>query len=52
MMIGLILVIFLPFFLGVGLYIKSTFLLEDQSLIDLLFSSDWRPLSGKFGFLG
>jgi phosphate transport system permease protein len=51
MMIGLVLVIFLPFFLGVGLYIKSTFLLEDQSLIDLLFSSDWRPLSGKFGFL-
>jgi phosphate transport system permease protein len=51
MMIGLILVIFLPFFLGVGLYIKSTYLLEDQSLIDLLFSSDWRPLSGKFGFL-
>jgi len=51
MMIGLIMVIFLPFFLGVGLYIKSTLLLEDQSLVDLLFSSDWRPLSGKFGFL-
>jgi len=51
MMIGLILVIFLPFFLGVGLYIKSTFLLENQSLFDLLLSSDWRPLSGKFGFL-
>lgn len=51
MMIGLIMVIFLPFFLGVGLYIKSRLLLEDQSLVDLLFSSDWRPLSGKFGFL-
>jgi phosphate transport system permease protein len=51
MMIGLIMVIFLPFFLGVGLYIKSTMLLEDQSLFDLIFSSDWRPLSGKFGFL-
>jgi phosphate transport system permease protein len=46
-----VLVIFLPFFLGVGLYIKSTYLLENQSLIDLLFSSDWRPLSGNFGFL-
>jgi phosphate transport system permease protein len=51
MMIGLILVIFLPFFLGVGLYIKSTLLLKDQSIVDLLFSSDWRPLAGKFGFL-
>lgn len=51
MMIGLILVIFLPFFLGVGLYIKSTLLLEGQSIVDLLFSSDWRPLAGKFGFL-
>jgi len=51
MMIGLVLVIFLPFILGVGLYIKSKLLLEDQSLVDLLFSSDWRPLSGKFGFL-
>jgi phosphate transport system permease protein len=51
MMIGLILVIFLPFALGVGLYIKSTLLLDGQSIVDLLFSSDWRPLSGKFGFL-
>lgn len=51
MMIGLIMVIFLPFILGVGLYIKSKLLLEDQSLVDLLFSSDWRPMSGKFGFL-
>lgn len=51
MMIGLVLVIFLPFALGVGLYIKSTMLLDDQSVFDLLFSSDWRPLAGKFGFL-
>lgn len=51
MMIGLIMVIFLPFLLGVGLYIKSTYLIKDQSMTDLLLSSDWRPLSGKFGFL-
>ncbi len=50
MVIGLIMVIFLPFLLGVGLYIKSTFLRHGQSLPNLLFSSDWRPLSGKFGF--
>lgn len=51
MVIGLIVVILLPFILGIGLYIKSRLLLEDQSLFQLLFSSDWRPLAGKFGFL-
>jgi len=51
MMIGLILVIFLPFILGIGLYIKSMLLLDDKSLWDLLFSGEWRPLSGEFGFM-
>lgn len=51
MVIGVIVVILLPFILGIGLYIKSLLLLEDQSLFNLLFSSDWRPLAGKFGFL-
>lgn len=51
MVIGLIVVILLPFILGIGLYLKSTMLLENQSLLKLLFSSDWRPLAGKFGFL-
>ncbi len=50
MIIGLIVVILLPFFLGIGLYIKSTYLLKHESLIKLLFSGDWRPLSGEFGF--
>lgn len=51
MVIGLIVVILLPFILGIGLYIKSTMLLENQSLFQLLLSGDWRPLAGKFGFL-
>ncbi len=51
MTISLILVILLPFFLGIGLYIKSQMLLHNQSLFELLGSGDWRPLSGKFGFL-
>lgn len=51
MVICLLLVILLPFILGIGLYIKSTLLLEDKEFGELLFSSDWRPLSGKFGFL-
>lgn len=44
-------VVLLPFVLGIGLYFKSVLLIQDQSIIQLLFSSDWRPLSGKFGFL-
>jgi phosphate transport system permease protein len=51
MTIGLIVVVLLPFILGIGLYIKSTLLLEDKEFGELLFSSDWRPLSSKFGFL-
>ncbi len=51
MLICLILVIILPFVLGIGLYLKSTLLLEKDSLFNLLFSSEWKPLSGKFGFL-
>jgi len=51
MLICLILVIILPFVLGIGLYLKSTLLLEKVSIFNLLFSSEWKPLSGKFGFL-
>ena len=51
MIISLMIVILLPFILGIGLYIKSTLLLEDKKFGELLFSSDWRPLSGHFGFL-
>jgi len=51
MVICLLIVILLPFILGIGLYFKSTLLLNDKEFGELLFSSDWRPLSGKFGFL-
>ena len=51
MLICLILVIILPFVLGIGLFLKSTLLLEKVSIFNLLFSSEWKPLSGKFGFL-
>ncbi|MCX6235375.1 MAG: phosphate ABC transporter permease subunit PstC [Bacteroidetes bacterium] len=51
MIICLVIVIALPFILGIGLYFKSTLLLKDHTLIDLLTTSDWKPLSGKFGFL-
>jgi phosphate transport system permease protein len=51
MIICLVVVILLPFIIGTGLYVKSTLLLKDHTLIDLLTTSDWKPLSGKFGFL-
>lgn len=51
MMICLGLVILMPALLGVGLLIKSEMLLSEHTLAELLFSSEWRPISGKFGFL-
>lgn len=51
MVASLIFIMLLPLLLGVGLYIKSESLLQHQSLFHLLFSSDWMPLSGKFGLL-
>lgn len=51
MLICLILILLLPFLLGVGLLIKSTFLIKEQSILQLLFSSNWHPLKGEFGFL-
>jgi len=50
MIISLLLVAFLPFVLLLGLYLKSTYLLHDYSLGELIFSGTWKPSSGKFGF--
>ncbi|MDR2414439.1 MAG: phosphate ABC transporter permease subunit PstC, partial [Odoribacteraceae bacterium] len=37
--------------MGVGLYVKSAPVLAEYSLGDLLFSSNWKPMRGEFGFL-
>ncbi|MDR0907751.1 MAG: phosphate ABC transporter permease subunit PstC [Rikenellaceae bacterium] len=37
--------------MAVGLIIKSMPLLESRPLGELLFSSEWKPLRGEFGFL-
>jgi len=50
MIVSLMLIAFLPLLLFLGLYLKSFLLLHDYSLFDLLFSREWRPSSGKFGF--
>jgi phosphate transport system permease protein len=51
MIICLILILILPFFLGLGLYIKSYPLLTKVSFTEILTSTEWKPLSGKFGLL-
>lgn len=37
--------------IAIGLYLKSKPVLESESLWALLFSSEWKPLKGRFGFL-
>jgi len=46
-----ILVLTMPFILLIGLLLKSSLLFGEQSFAELVFSAEWRPLSGKFGFL-
>ena len=50
MNLALGIVIILPFLIAIGLLWKSEMLLEEHSLLNLLFSREWKPLSGKFGF--
>ncbi|MBP7509819.1 MAG: phosphate ABC transporter permease subunit PstC [Prolixibacteraceae bacterium] len=51
MIFWLIFIIILPFLILTGLIIKSEMMFKDYNLIDMLFSSDWKPMAGKFGFL-
>lgn len=39
------------FLMLIGLYIRSSPILSTVPITDLLFSSDWGPSDGKFGFL-
>ncbi len=50
MLACLVVVVALPFILGVGLFLKSELIFHDHSIWNLLFSKDWRPLAGEFGF--
>ncbi|PQL94902.1 phosphate ABC transporter permease subunit PstC [Apibacter adventoris] len=43
--------ILLLFLIGIGLYAKSIPVLDNFPLSELLFSSQWKPLKGQFGFL-
>lgn len=50
MLISLTLVMSLPILLLIGLSMKSVLLMEQNSIFTLLFSKEWKPLSGQFGF--
>ncbi len=50
MITTLVTVLALPVIIGIGLYIKAMPLLAQHSFSDLVFSSEWAPTRGKFGF--
>jgi len=50
MIVALILILLLPVIIAVALYLKSLPILESISIGKLLFSNDWSPANGKFGF--
>ena len=49
MLTALIFSLLLPILLALGLYLKSSPLLQEHSILNLLFSKEWKPLSGHFG---
>jgi len=51
MVVSFFIVLLLPFLLGAGLIFKSNLLIKEESLLQLLFSSQWHPMKGEFGFL-
>lgn len=51
MVMALIIILLLPLIIGLGLYIKSVPLFEQNNIWDLVSSSEWMPHERKFGFL-
>jgi phosphate transport system permease protein len=50
MLVCLSFFLLLPLAIGMGLIVKSLGLLENDTLGNLVFSSDWSPSEGKYGF--
>ncbi|MGN6616246.1 MAG: phosphate ABC transporter permease subunit PstC [Ilyomonas sp.] len=50
MLLCLVFFLLLPLAIGAGLVFKSTDLLQNHSITKLIFSSDWSPSNGQFGF--
>lgn len=50
MITSLVIILLIPFAMGVGLYLRSIPVLELHSLRELIFSSVWAPSRAQFGF--
>jgi phosphate transport system permease protein len=50
MISSMITILSLPLIIGTGLYLKAAPLLEDHNFLSLVFSSEWAPSKGAFGF--
>ncbi|MBW6491511.1 MAG: phosphate ABC transporter permease subunit PstC [Lentimicrobium sp.] len=50
MITSLITILSLPLIIGTGLYLKAAPLFDQQSFFSLIFSSQWAPSKGEFGF--
>ncbi len=50
MIVSLATILALPLVIGVGLYIKAAPMLDNVSFFSLIFSSEWAPSAGNFGF--
>lgn len=50
MLFTMVIVVVMPLILLIELYLKSAMLLNQHSIFHLLFSKEWKPLSGEFGF--
>lgn len=50
MIISLLFIMLLPIIIGLALYYKSVPILTENSIFKLIIDSNWKPLSGKFGF--
>lgn len=50
MLVSLAVIFLLPLIIGTGLYLKSVPLLQQQAFMQLVFSVNWAPSQGNFGF--
>lgn len=50
MVLSMITILSLPLIIGVGLYLKAAPLFEEHDFLSLVFSSEWAPSKGEFGF--
>lgn len=50
MVVALATILLMPLIIGTGLYIKASPIFTNHTFSELIFSSEWTPTQGKFGF--